>query len=103
MASRRDQILFAERLDEVAEDAGLDRAGDELILPVGGEHDDRDRALLEDPPGRLDAVEVGHLHVQHGEVGLVLAGERHRLFAVAGLGDDLVAGALEQAREGRAG
>ena len=45
---RRDEVLLAERLDEVAEDAGLDRARDELLLAVGGQHHDRDRPLVED-------------------------------------------------------
>ena len=93
---RGDEILFAERLYEVAEDAGVDRARDELVLPVGGEHDDRDGSLLENAARRIDAVEVRHLHVHHDQVRLVLAGEGNRLLAVAGLGYHLVAGALEQ-------
>ena len=93
---RGHEVLLAERLHEVAEDARLDRAGDELLLAVGGQHHDRDRPLVEDPLRRLDPVELRHLHVHDRELRLVLAGERDRLLAVARLGDDLVAGALEQ-------
>ena len=64
------QVRLAERLDEIAEDARLDRAGDELLLAVGGEHHDRDRPLGEDAAGGLDPVEPRHLHVEDGEVGL---------------------------------
>ena len=86
---RRQQIGLAERLDEVAEDACLDRARDELLLPVRGQHHDRDRALVEDAPRRVDAVELRHLHVHDREVGLQLERERDRLLAVARLADDV--------------
>ena len=88
--------MLAEGLDEVPEDAGLDRARDDLVLAVGGHHDDRDRPLLEDPTGGVDAVEARHLDVHHGEVGLELAGQLDRLHAVARLTADLEAGLLEQ-------
>jgi len=39
---------------------------------------------------------VRHLHVQDRELGLVLAGEVDCLLTVAGLGDDLVPGPLQQ-------
>ena len=93
---RRHEVLLAERLDEVPEDAGFDRARDELLLAVGGEQHDRHRAVVEDPPGGLDPVEPRHLHVHDREVGLELARERDRLLAVARLAGDLVAGPLEQ-------
>ena len=93
---RRHDVLLAERLDEVAVDAGLGGAVDELALAERGQHHDRDRPLLEDLARGLDPVEPGHLDVHHGQVGLVLAGERDRLLAVTRLGDDLVACALEQ-------
>ena len=72
---------------------------DELVLAVGGQHHDRDRALVEDPAGRLDPVQLRHLHVEDGHVGPLRAGKRYRLFAVAGLGADLEPGALEQGPE----
>ena len=93
---RRDEVLLAERLDEVAEDTRLDRAADELVLAVRGEHHDRDRLVGEDPPRRLDSVEARHLDVEHGQLGRVLAGEGDRLLAVASFGDDLVTRPFEQ-------
>ena len=93
---RREEVLLAKRLHEIAEDAGLDRARDELLLPVRREHHDRDRPLLEDPPRRLDPVELRHLHVEHREVGLFRARELDRLLAVLGLGAHVEARALEQ-------
>ena len=91
-ADRREQVGLAERLDQVAEHAGLDRARDELLLAVRGQHHDRDRALVEDPPRRLDPVELRHLHVEDREVGLLAPGELDRLLAVSRLGAHLVAG-----------
>jgi hypothetical protein len=73
---RRKQVALAERLHEVAEDAGLDRARHELALAVGRHHHDRDRALVEDAPRRLDPVEPRHLHVEERDVRLGLACER---------------------------
>ena len=93
---RRHDVLLAERLDEVAVDADLGRALDELALVERGQHHDRDRPLLEDPPRRLDPVEPRHLHVHHRQVGLELARERDRLLAVARLADHLVPRPLEQ-------
>ena len=75
---------------------GLDRARDDLVLAVGGDHDDRYRPLLEDAPGGFDAVEARHLHVHDGEVWLELARQLDRLDAVARLTADLEAGLLEQ-------
>ncbi len=42
-----------------------------------------------DLPGRLDAVEHRHLHVDQCGVGLVLFGQRDGLLPVGGLGDHL--------------
>ena len=94
---RGEKILLAERLHEVAEHAGLDRARDELLLAVRGEHHDRHGPLLEDPPRRLDPVELRHLHVEDRELRLLRPRERDRLLAVLRLGDDVVARALERA------
>ena len=93
---RGQQVLLAERLDEVAEDTGLDRARDELVLAVRGQHHDRDRPLVENPPRRLDPVEPRHLHVEHSEVRLLGARELDRLEPVASLSADLEPGAFEQ-------
>ena len=96
---RGQQVLFAERLHEIAEDAGLDGARHELVLSVRREHHDRDRSLVQDPPRGLDAVEARHLHVHDREIGLLRAGELDRLLAVARLGANLEACALEQVLE----
>ena len=95
-ADRGEQIGLPERLHEVAEDTRLDGARDELVLPIGGQHHDRNRALLENPARRLDAVEPRHLDIEHGHVRLGLACELDRLEAVARLGAHLEAGLLEQ-------
>ena len=92
---RRQQVLLAERLHEVAEHAGLDGARDEVVLAVRSQHHDRDRPLVEDSPRRLDPVEPRHLHVHDREIGLVLAGELHSLLTVACLGTNLEPGASE--------
>ena len=97
--NRREEVLLTERLDEVPEDAGLRRTLHELVLPVGGEHHDRDRALVEDAPGGLDPVELRHLDVQKGEVRALGAGQEDGFFAVAGLGADLETGVLQQGPE----
>ena len=96
---RGQQIRLAKRLHEIPEDADLDRARDELLLPVRRQHHHRDRPLVEDAARRLDPVEPRHLHVEDGQVRQLGAGERDRLLAVARLGADLEAGALEQRAE----
>src|SRR5439155_18998957 len=62
----------------------------------GGQHHDRNRPLLEDPPRCLDSVELRHLHVEHGEVRLLGTCQVDRLLAVLRLGAHLEAGAFEQ-------
>ena len=96
---RGQQVRLAKRLDEVAEDSGLDRARHELVLAVRREHHDRDRPLGDDPSRRLDAVELRHLHVHDREVGLEPKRERDRLLAVARLADDVHPRALQQLDE----
>ena len=100
---RRQEVRLAERLHEIAEHARLHGPRDELVLAVRGEQHDRDRALGDDPPRRLDAVELRHLHVHDREVRLEPARERHRLLAVARLADDVHAGPAKQAPRGPAG
>ena len=96
---RGDHVLPAEGLREVAEDAGVDRAGNKLLLPERGQHHDRQRAPLEDPARRLDAVEVGHLDVHHDQVRAQAFRQPDRLGAVAGLADHLVPGPVDQRDE----
>src|SRR6266540_1551306 len=95
-ADRREEVLLAERLDEIPEDAGLGCALHQLVLAVGGQHHDRDRTLVQDAPGRLDAVELGHLDVEDGDIRQLGAGEGDRLLPVTGLGADLEAGPLQE-------
>ena len=52
--------------------------------------------------GRLDAVEPGHLDVEQGDVGAVLAGGRDDLVAAADLGDHLEVGLEVEQRGQRA-
>ena len=87
--NRGKQVLLPKRLDEVAEDAGFDGPGNELFLTVRGQHDDRNRPLVQDPAGRFDPVQARHLHVEHGHVRLLGASELDRLLAVASLRADL--------------
>ena len=44
-----------------------------------------------DPPGGLDAVDLGHRDVHEDHVGLQLVGQADRLLAVGGLADDVEA------------
>jgi len=62
--------------------------------------DDDDRQIgqvVVDPAGGLDAVEHGHRHVHHHDVGVELSRETHGLAAVAGLGHHRHAGFFEGA------
>ena len=68
---RRQQVVLAERLREVAEDAGVRCARHEAPLGERTHDHDRDRPLVEHPARRFDAVEPRHLHVEHREVGLL--------------------------------
>jgi hypothetical protein len=58
-------------------------------LGEGGQEHHRRAAVLPDPLGRRDAVELGHLDVHHDHVGLELRSELHGGFAVARLADDV--------------
>ena len=91
--NRGQQVLLAERLDQIAEHPGLDRARNKLVLPVRREHHDRNRPLVQDPPGGFDPVEPRHLHVHDREIGLVPPGKLHRLLTVARLRANLEPGA----------
>src|SRR5262245_63344567 len=96
---RRQEILLAERLDEVAEDPRLDGTRNELVLAVGSQHDDRYRALVEDSPRGFDPVQSRHLHVEHLDLRLGLARERDGLFPVARFGTALEPRPFEQGPE----
>src|SRR5438045_4282503 len=50
----------------------------------------------DDAPGRLDAIDAGHVEVHHDDVRLLFCGEAYRLLAVGGLTHD---GGLRQGGE----
>src|SRR6266542_4113881 len=91
----REQLRRLERLDQVPDRAGLRRALDQILVREGGQHQHRAGALLDDPGGRLDPVQLGHLHVHDHELRGQLAGELERLLAVARLAHDGVAALLQ--------
>ena len=101
-ANRGEEVVVAEGFGQVRGGAGIDRAGDELLVPEGGQHHDRDRPFAHDLAHGVDPVQPRHLHVDHGEVGCCCARHRDRFDAVTGLCADLEAGALEQAPRCRA-
>src|SRR6266508_3422318 len=82
-----EQLRRLERLDQVPDRAGLRRALDQILVREGGQHQHRAGALLDDPGGRLDPVQLGHLHVHDHE----LRGQ----LAVARLAHDGVAALLQ--------
>ena len=94
-----EQVLRLGVLEQVADRAGVQGGHDPLPVGERREHDDLQlvsprRGRLHDPPGRLDAVDAGHLQVHQHHVrpvpgddldglGAVLRG-RHHLDAVVG-------------------
>ena len=97
--NRRHDVLRPERLGDVAEDAGADRALDVRPVGVRGQHDHRERPLRVDAPRRLDTVETRHLQIENRDVRLGGAGELDRLEPVARLGADDEALGLEDLLE----
>src|SRR2546430_5779938 len=93
---RFDQCTLFERFDDEADHACVDRAGDQLAVPVGGQHDDRDEPLGEDGARGFDAVESRHLHVEDDDVGAKLECELDRFMTIARRAADVEAGRLEQ-------
>ena len=94
------ELAHAERLGDVVVGAELEAEDLVDLLGLGGEHDDRHGAARAQAPADLEAVELGHHHVEHDEVEGLLAEARERLAAVGRL-HDLVA-VLAQ-REGQQG
>ena len=86
-AHRFVEALAAHRLEQVIERGDLERL-DGVAVVGGDEHDDR-RVVAAEMARDLETGEVGHVDVEERDVGLVLRGERQRLGAVAGHGDDL--------------
>jgi hypothetical protein len=83
-----------ERLDQVADGAGVGRLLDQLLVGEGGEHQ-HGRPVGGDLPGGREAVQLRHLHVHDHQVRVQLAGEPDRLLPVAGLADHGMAPLLQ--------
>src|SRR6266511_981814 len=81
------QLAGRERLGDVVVGAG--RQADDLVglLGPGGQHHHVGVAEGADPPTRLDAVQAGEHQVEHDQLGVVLARQLDRAFAVAAGGD----------------
>src|SRR3972149_2390317 len=87
----RHQLRLAERLDDVAHDAGFFRSFDQLCLAEGSQEEDGRDALLGEHLGGGYAVQIGHLDVHNDDIWLQLAGQVYRADAIAGLANDQVA------------
>ncbi len=72
------------------EAAGVAGTLDQFGLREGGEQNHGGDPLLGNLLGGGDAVHDGHLDVHDHHVGAVLAGERHALFAVRALANNVV-------------
>ena len=83
-------------LIDVRHRAGVARALDELLLRERRQQDHGRQVRLADALGRRDAVEDGHLHVHHHDVGLQLGDQLHGRLAVAGLADHVEARVTER-------
>ena len=85
-----DQLARLPRLGDVVVGPALEPDNLVLLGGLGGEHDDGQVAggqRLAQPPARLVAIHLRHHDVEQHDVGRLRGGERHRLLAVAGLGD----------------
>ena len=89
------QLLGRDVLEQEAAGARPQRLVDVLVEVEGREHEDADAtvgrrvAAARDPPGRLDAVELGHADVHQDDVRRQASGLVDRLAPVRGLADDL--------------
>ena len=92
------KILWLTWKDRAHPEAGMD-----VLRRIRGGDEDDGRGLeprmVVDQRRRLETVHARHLHVEHGEVGLLRARELERLLAVARLRADLEAGPLEHLTE----
>src|SRR5262249_9739305 len=91
------ELLGAEGLAEGVVGAGVEPALYVGVLGAGGEQDDRHaarRLLRAEPARELEAVQLGHHHVEDPQVGPLAARELERLRPVTGE-DHRVAGSLQ--------
>ena len=86
-----DDVGGVEGLHDVGHRPGLAGLLDQLPLAERGEHDACGDAVPGDLLGRGDPVHDGHVHIEHDDIGLELAGLLDRGLPVAHLADDLVA------------
>ena len=85
-----DQLLGRVVLEDEAAGAGSERFVDVLVEVERREDEDPRRVVgREDPPGRLEPVELGHADVHQDDGGIEAGGLLDRLEPVARLGDDL--------------
>ena len=89
-ADRGDQLVVAERLDQVLARPGLHRAAEVVALALD-RHDDHRRGgqLLSEPLGELDPVHDRHVHVGEHDVRQQPVRLLEALLAIAGGADDL--------------
>src|SRR5207244_8943525 len=66
------ELLSPEGLDDVVVGARLQAPHSLELVSAGGQHQNGDLAEVSDPFERLPAVEVGHRHVEHDEIGRAL-------------------------------
>jgi len=84
-AQPREQLLERERLHQVVVGARVQPGDAVAHLVARGEHQDRRLgACAAQPPAGLDAVDVGHQHVEHDRVRLPLVVHGDRGGAVLG-------------------
>src|SRR5919199_6767376 len=83
-------VGVAERLDEIADDAHLLRALDQLFLAVRGQQQHGRDVLRGQDLRRIEPIELGHLDVHDDDIGTCLARQAHGGRAVAGFADHLI-------------
>jgi hypothetical protein len=80
------------RLHDEVERAELERLEDVGLRGASGDDEHRRRLPRHDEPEEREAVHLRHLEIERHEIGLLSDHEPQRLFAVAGLADDVDAG-----------
>jgi hypothetical protein len=80
------ETCIVERLEEIIEGSGLERA--EGVLIVSGDEDDGGGDIVAEKFEHVEAVALGHLYVEEEEFGFELADEGGRFDAGAALGED---------------
>ena len=95
---RLEKLLCRAGLEHVASGTGADRINDVGGVVVGRQHGDRDVGMgSRDDAGDLEAVDVGHAHIEQDDVRLLRLDHLERLVAVGRLPDHHeVFGRLEQ-------